>query len=90
MIETFYHEPKDLYDVVFVGSSHVYCGVYPMLLWNEYGFASYDAASASQSVPCSYYLIRDVIFRQHPKVIVLDVYRGDIREEKHFISYALF
>lgn len=73
-IETFYKTPKDTYDVVFVGSSHVYYAIYPMQLWKNYGFASYDAASPSQAVPCSYYLIRDVIRNQHPKVVVMDMY----------------
>lgn len=73
-MKTFYKYPKNTYDVVFVGTSHVYYGIYPMQIWNEYGFTSYDLASPAQSMACSYYLIKDVIRYQHPKVIVLDTY----------------
>lgn len=74
-IRVFYEEiEKDTLDVVFVGSSHAYYGVQAMDFWGDYGVPSYVAASATQAVGGSYYLIKDIIKRQQPKVICLDVY----------------
>ena len=73
-IHMLYEQPKDSLDVVFVGSSHVHYGISPMQLWNKFGFASFDASSPSQSVPVSYYVTKEAVRTQHPKVIVLDVY----------------
>lgn len=61
-------------DVVIVGTSHVYRGISPMEIWDERGIASYSLATGSQSFSSSYYLIKDAIKTQHPKVIVLEVY----------------
>ena len=73
-IRQLYMEPKNSLDVVFVGSSHVYYSISPMKIWGEYGIASIDAASQSQTVPTSYYVVKEAIRVQHPKVIVMDVY----------------
>lgn len=69
-----YKQKKDSIDVVFVGSSHSYKSFIPMELWNEYGITSYNLGTSSQSIPCSYYLIKEAIREQHPKVIVLETY----------------
>ena len=34
-----YHTPENTIDVVFMGSSHCYCGVYPAYLWRDKGIA---------------------------------------------------
>ena len=43
----FYDEPKNTLDVIFIGSSHVMCSVYPMELYDRYGIASYLQALRS-------------------------------------------
>lgn len=71
---TFFQLPAGQIDVVLVGTSHVYMGLYPMDMWDEAGITSYNIATPSQGLPSSYYLIKEAIHRQHPKVIVLDTY----------------
>lgn len=68
----YYSEPRDSLDVVFVGSSHIMCGVYPMELWNDYGVASYNFASSAQVLPQSYYQVREALRTQTPKLMVID------------------
>lgn len=72
-------------DVLFVGSSVVYSAVNPVVLWEEYGMASFDRATSSQPTWTSYYLIRDAIESTDPKFIALDVsfmrYEDDYAEE---------
>lgn len=67
-----YRQPEDSVDVLVVGTSLAYSGVNTNVLWREYGIASYDLCSAEQPFWVSYYVIREALKTQHPKVIVLD------------------
>lgn len=69
----FYEEEKDSLDVVFIGSSHSMCSVFPMDLYNNWGIASYVYASSAQVTAQSYYQLQAALKRQTPKLIVLDV-----------------
>lgn len=71
-IRTFYKQEKDSIDVVFIGTSHVYHGISPMDLWNEYGMTSYNLGTGSQGLALSYYLTKEAIRTQHPSMIVLE------------------
>ena len=73
-VGSFYKEPKDSIDVVFVGSSHAFLSFSPMNLWDEYGITSYNLSTGCQPIACSYYLMKEAIRTQHPKVIVLETY----------------
>ncbi len=86
-VGSFYKEPKDSIEVLFVGSSHAYSSFSPMELWNETGIASYNLGTSSQSIPCSYYLIKEGIRTQHPKVIVLETY--GVKYDVYYQSTAL-
>lgn len=72
-------------DVLFVGSSVVYSGVNPIVLWERYGMASFDRSTSSQPTWTSYYLIKDAIESTDPKFIALEVsfmrYEDDYAEE---------
>lgn len=72
-------------DVIFVGSSTVYSGVNPVVLWENYGFTSYDRSNSSQTSWISYYMIKDAIEQSDPKLVILDMgffrYGDDYVEE---------
>ncbi len=70
----FYQEEQGSIDVVLAGSSHMLNGVLPMQLWQEQGIASYNIAQNAQSMPVTYYAVKDAIDRQHPKLVVVDTY----------------
>ena len=72
----FIDEPKDSLDILFVGSSKSYRIIYPLQLWNEQGFVSYNLGSSSQDIPISYYVTKYGIEKQHPDLIVLEVGRA--------------
>ena len=74
MIHTFYDVKKDSLDVLFLGSSHLYYGVQPNVLWREYGIAAYDMGSAEQTVASSYFLLTEALAYQKPEVVVLETY----------------
>ena len=73
-LHSFFQQPANSLDVVFVGSSHIHYSVYPNQLWHDYGFTSYDASSPAQAIPVSYYLIKETVEKKHPQIIVLDTY----------------
>lgn len=72
--QTIYTEEADRLDVVFVGSSHVFASIFPMMLYEQYGIASCNVASSAQTIGTSYCAIKEAIAEQHPSVIVLDMY----------------
>lgn len=69
----FYQEEPNSLDVVFIGSSHIMCGIYPDQLEQEYGLKSYDFASSAMVLPQCYYQLREALREQSPRLLVLDV-----------------
>ncbi len=70
--QEFYDEELPL-DVVFVGPSTVYDAISPIWLWEKYGYTSYVRGNASQTMWQSYYMVKDSIQHNKPKVVVVDV-----------------
>lgn len=86
VVARFYEEKKNSIDVIFLGSSHTYCGFSPMELWNSYGISSYNLGTSAQSMACSYYLLKEAIRTQSPEAVVLDIY--SIQYKKYFYNEA--
>ena len=72
-LESFYSQESDLYDVLFLGTSHMVYSISPMHLYDEYGISSYNLGSSGQRISGSYYLLKEALKKQTPKVVVLDV-----------------
>ena len=69
----FYALEEDSIDVAFIGASYVFWDVNPLLIWRDFGISSYDLTSSLQRLWISKYYVLEVIKRQHPKVIALEV-----------------
>lgn len=69
----FYSLEKDNTDVIFIGSSQVFCNINPLLIWHEFGISSYDMTSSAQRIWISDYYVNEVLKYQHPKVIALEI-----------------
>lgn len=74
MIHSFYDIKEDSLDVLALGSSHLYYSFSPNILWGEYGLASYAMGSPEQSVATSYFLLKEALQYQKPKVVLLESY----------------
>ncbi|MBR5116648.1 MAG: hypothetical protein IK096_06235, partial [Lachnospiraceae bacterium] len=72
-VEQLYATPKDLVDVLFVGSSHCYAAINPDLLWRDFGIASFDMAISGQDKPSALYYTKEALKTQSPKVIMVDL-----------------
>lgn len=69
----FYKYSED-YDVLFLGSSRMTMGVFPMELWNDYGITSYNLANYGQWLPVDYWVLKNALEYATPKLVVIDVY----------------
>ncbi len=67
------YENKDLYDVVFIGSSHANCTFYPKVFWEQYGISSYVFSSSGQELYVSEYYLKEALKVQKPEVVVLEL-----------------
>ncbi len=71
----FYEVENNTIETIFLGSSHVRCGISPMELFEEYGISAYDLSTDNQPVMASYYWIEEA-YRLHSETldtVVLDV-----------------
>ncbi|MGN1019634.1 MAG: hypothetical protein ACI4O7_04610 [Aristaeellaceae bacterium] len=71
MVNLYLQEPDSM-DVLAIGTSLTYAGVNTNVLWEEYGIAAYDLCSAEQPFWVSYYVLREALKTQHPRLILLD------------------
>lgn len=88
MSARYFEFDHDTFDVMFFGTSILYRGVYPMNLWNDYGMVSFNLGSGNESVPMSYYLIKDSIKRHHPDLIVLECSYIDYEKKLYKAPYV--
>lgn len=80
-----YYRSASLDDVIFVGSSTVFSGIDPRVLWKTEGISSYVRANASQPMWISYYMVEDALAHHKPEIVCVDTtfikYGDDFVEE---------
>lgn len=72
IVSGFYEEKENSLDVLFLGTSHMNNAVSPMELYEKYKFTSYNLAMPSQPMEVTYYLLKNALEFQKPKVVVCD------------------
>ena len=68
----FYDLKKNTADILYLGSSHVYTGFSPQVLYDEYGITSYSLAMGNQNLTLSYYWLKEALRTQSPSAVVLE------------------
>lgn len=68
-----FFEQKEDFDVLFMGTSHVINGIFPMELWNDYGIVSYNFGGHSNLIPTTYWVMENALDYTNPSLIVIDV-----------------
>ena len=66
-------EERDTIDVMFYGSSLAYCDVVPSVIYDETGITSYVMGGPEQTIPMTYYYIKETFRTQSPDVIFVEV-----------------
>lgn len=72
LVREYYNEVKK-HDVIFIGDCEVFSNFSPVTLWEKYGITSYIRGSAQQLVWQSYYLLKEMLTYEKPKVVVFNV-----------------
>lgn len=67
-----FFEQEEDFDVLFMGTSHVINGVFPMELWNDYGIVSYNLGGHGNRMATIYWVMENALEYTNPKVIVID------------------
>ena len=62
------------YDVVFLGTSHMVNGVYPMEIWDSHGITSVNYAQVGQPFGVTYYAAKEAVEVARPRLLVVDLY----------------
>lgn len=70
----FFELPKDTVDCLFIGTSHVYCSFIPQRIYEQSGITSASLATSSQSYQNTYWLLKEALRYQKPKVVVMDIH----------------
>lgn len=74
LTEEYYDSVKETkHDVLFIGDCEVYESFVPAILWEEYGISSYVRGGAQQLVWHSYYMLKDALRYETPKIVVFNV-----------------
>lgn len=69
-----YSTEDDLIDVIFLGSSHCYCGISPDVLWGEHGYAAFNMATSGQDKISTYHFLKETLKTQSPKVVCVELW----------------
>lgn len=70
-----YHDffaQKEDFDVLFLGTSHVLNGIFPMELWKDQGIVSYNFGGHGDRIPTTYWAAKNAMDYTSPKLLVID------------------
>lgn len=67
-----FFEQEEDFDIIFLGTSHVINGIFPMELWKDYGLVSYNFGGHGNELAVSYWVLKNVLDYTNPKLVVID------------------
>lgn len=70
----YFNEEPGSFDVLFFGSSHMYCSVDPAVFYEETGLASYVFATQQQPLWITYYYMVEALKTQHPDFMAVEIH----------------
>lgn len=74
MWENFNSLPKNSLDCLFVGSSHFYNGINPVVIYDQSGYTSFTLACSGTDMTTAYLVTNYALRTQSPQVVFLDAY----------------
>lgn len=84
-------EQNEDFDVLFMGTSHVLNGIYPMELWNDYGIVSYNMGGHANQLATTYWVLENALEQTSPKLVVIDCFELDVNvKSSSLFSYGHF
>ncbi|NLY71609.1 MAG: hypothetical protein GX076_08070 [Clostridiales bacterium] len=80
----FFNEEPNTFDVIFFGSSHMYCSVDPNVFEEKTGLKSYVFATQRQPLWITYHYILEALKTQSPEIIVVETHM--VIEEEDYMD----
>ena len=65
-------QKKNSLDVLFIGDSNIYDNISPMEIYSMTGITSYNYSTPSTSNTTMYYMLKEALKTQTPKVVVIN------------------
>ncbi|MBR3563305.1 MAG: SGNH/GDSL hydrolase family protein [Clostridia bacterium] len=72
MVSQYYGEYGD-HDVIFLGDCEVYSNYSPLKMFEDYGITAYIRGSSQQLIWQSYYILKETLRYETPKVVIFNV-----------------
>lgn len=69
----FLAEHENSTDVLFFGSSITYCDIVPAVIYEHSKISAYDMAGPEQTIPITYYYVRETLKTQQPKAVFVEI-----------------
>lgn len=76
-----FYDSEENIDVLFIGSSHVLNGIFPMDLWRDFGIVSYNMAGHGNRMILNYWVLMNALEHTTPKLVVLDAYMLSLEDK---------
>ena len=73
-MKEFYSLEQNSLDYIVLGSSHAYCTINPLEVWNESGLRGFVLASQCQPIRATYHYVVEAFKTQSPKYIFIEGY----------------
>ena len=88
-----FYEQDANFDVLFMGTSHVRNGFFPMELWNDYGIVSYNFGGSANPLSITYWQLVNAFDYTHPQLVVIDCHKLEydhkLREDSSLAHISL-
>ena len=78
------NELQNSIDVIAFGSSHMYCTLNPLELYEHSNITSFILATQQQPINATYYYIKEALKTQKPKVIILECYMATVPSSSQY------
>ncbi len=76
-----YYQDKTDHELLIVGNCESYENISPMTLWEAYGITSYIRGNSNQLISQSYYLLKEALRYEKPKVVLLNIQAMTVEEQ---------
>ncbi|MCI9105642.1 MAG: SGNH/GDSL hydrolase family protein [Lachnospiraceae bacterium] len=76
-----YYRDSTRHELLILGNCESYENISPMKLWEEYGITSYIRGNSNQLISQSYYLLREALRYEQPKVVLLNIQAMTVAEQ---------
>ena len=89
-IKAFHELPENSVDAIIYGTSHAWKGVDSRVINDKYGVSCYNYACNWQCLNTSELFIKDSLYTQSPKYIILDTYNQSVLRDTNMVGEVYY